>query len=86
MSLIHESGEDTAGDDAVIDECTEELDELIMSLDRYSPAVVAVAMGACLGGLLGALIDESLCTSEEVRELLREIESGALQEPMPLER
>jgi hypothetical protein len=86
MSLIHESGEDTARDESMIDECIEELDGLVMSLDRYPPAAVAVAMSACLAGLLGALIDESLITTEEVRELLREIESGTLDEPMPLER
>jgi hypothetical protein len=75
MSLIDESG-----DDPVIEECIEELDELVMSLDRYPPAAVAVAMSSCLEGLLGALLDEQLCTAEEVRELLREIESGVLQE------
>jgi hypothetical protein len=86
MSLIRKSGEDTAGDDAVIDECIEELDELVMRLDRYPPAAVAVAMSACLGGLLGALIDERLCTSEEARSLLREVESDFLEEPTPPER
>jgi len=86
MSLIQESDEDTAGDEAVIDECIEELDELVMSLERYPPAAIAVAMGACLGGLLGALIDERRCTSAQARELLREIESGVLDEPISLER
>lgn len=60
------------------DECIEELDELLMSLDRYPPAVLAVAMGACLEGLLGALLDEDVYSAEEVHELLRTIELGAL--------
>jgi hypothetical protein len=80
MSLSDESG-----DDAVVEECIEELDELIMSLDRYPPAAVAVAIGTYLEGLLGALLDERQCTADEVRELLREIESGAIESSPPEE-
>ena len=78
MSLIDESDGETAAE-----ECIQELDELLMNLDRYSPTAVAVAMGTCLEGLLGALLDEGQCTAKEVRELLREIESGVLQEQPP---
>jgi hypothetical protein len=73
MSLVNESA-----DDAAVEECIEELEELVMSLDRYPPAAVAVAIGTYLEGLLGALLDERQCTAEEVRELLREIESGVI--------
>lgn len=68
---------------SLIDECIEELDEIVMSLDRYPPAVLAVAMGTCLEGLLGALLDGDLYTAEEARELLRAIELGALGEAPP---
>ena len=81
MPLIDESD-----DDAVVEECIEELDELVMSLDRYPPAAVAVAIGTYLEGLLGALLDESQCTADEVRQLLREIESGVLEEQTPAKR
>jgi hypothetical protein len=74
MSLIDESD-----NDALAEECIEELEELVMSLDRYPPAAVAVAMVACLEGLLGALLDERQCTADDVRELLREIESGVIE-------
>ena len=73
-SAINESGDDT-----VIEECIEELDELVMSLDRYPPAAVAVAIATYLEGLLGALLDEHQCTADEVRQFLREIESGVLE-------
>lgn len=66
------------GDDTVVEECLQELEELFMSLDRYPPAAVAVAMATYLEGLLGALLDEGRCTAEEVRELLREVESGVI--------
>jgi len=75
MSLIDESD-----DDAAVEECIEELEELVMSLDRFPPAAIAAAMGTYLEGLLGVLLDERQCTAEEVRELLREIESGVLGE------
>ncbi|HEX5460859.1 MAG TPA: hypothetical protein VFX20_12900 [Steroidobacteraceae bacterium] len=74
MSLI-----DDSDGDAVVEECIEELDELVMSLDRFAPAAVAVAMGTYLEGLLGALLDDGQCTADEVRMLLREIESGVLE-------
>lgn len=74
---------DEAGDDAAVEECIQELDELIMSLDRYPPTAVAVAMGTYLEGLLGALLDERQCTADDVRALLREIESGVIESAPP---
>lgn len=74
---------DESDDDAVVEECIEELDELVMALDRYPPTAVAVAIGTYLEGLLGALLDERQCTGDEVRELLREIESGVLRPSDP---
>lgn len=74
MSLI-----DEANNEAVVEECIEALDELVFSLDRYPPCAVALALGAYLEGLLGALLDERQCTVDEVREFLREIKSGVLQ-------
>lgn len=70
---------DDSADDAVIEECIEEIDELAMSLDRYPPGAVAVAVATYLEGLLGALLDERQCTAEEIRQLLREIEAGVIE-------
>ncbi|HEX5209247.1 MAG TPA: hypothetical protein VFW10_15825 [Steroidobacteraceae bacterium] len=81
MPLIEHSA-----DDNILEECIEELDELVMSLDRFPPTAVAVAMGTYLESLLGALLDERQCTAEDVRELLREIESGVLEENASNER
>ena len=77
---------DETNDDALVEECIEELDELVMALDRYSLAAVAVAIGTYLEGLLGALLDERQCTVDEVRQLLREIEAGVLQPPSSAEK
>ena len=78
MSLIDDSDEDAA-----VEECIQELDELVMSLDRYPPAAVAVAIGTCLEGLLGALLDEHQCTADDVRALLQEIETGVIGSGRP---
>ena len=78
MSLI-----DDSADDAVTEACIEEVDELLMSLDRYSPSVVTVAIATYLEGLLGALLDERQCTAEEIRQLLREIEAGVIESVLP---
>lgn len=66
-------------DEAIVEKCIEELDELVTTLDQYPPGAVAVALSTYLEGLLGALLDERQCTADEVRTLLREIESGVLE-------
>ena len=47
-------------------------------LRRYPIDAVAVAAGSYFAGLLGALFDERQFTPDEIRELLREIESDIL--------
>jgi len=63
-------------DEAVFIACIQELDELVeRKLRRYPLGTIVVAMATCLAGMLGALLDESQCTPDEIRELLRGIES-----------
>lgn len=81
MSLVDESD-----GEPVVEECIQEFDELVMSLERFPPAAVAVAIGTYLEGLLGALLDDGHCTAEDIRGLLREIEAGALEEQAPVRR
>jgi hypothetical protein len=66
-------------DEVIVEKCIEELDAMVTTLDRYPPGAVAVALGTYLEGLLGALLDERQCTADEIRNLLREIESGILE-------
>lgn len=66
-------------DDAVVIACIQELDDFISRrFRRYPVGAVTIAIGTHLEGLLGALIDERQCTAEEVRELLRGIESAVM--------
>jgi hypothetical protein len=56
---------DETNDYALVEECIEELDELVTALDRYPLAAVAIAIATYLEGLLGALLDERQCTAHE---------------------
>jgi len=70
---------DTARDEATVEECLDELEELLASLKRFSPTVLAIALRVHLEGLLEALLEGKVCTPEEVRDFVRELERDALQ-------
>ena len=75
MTEVDESGDD----DTVVIACVQELDEFVMrKLRRYPIDAVAVAAGSFLAGLLGTLFDERQFTADEIRDLLRQIESDIL--------
>jgi len=69
---------DSARDDGSVEECLDELNDFVASLE-YSPTVLAVALRVHLEGLLHALLEGKICTPEEVREFVRELERDALQ-------
>lgn len=70
---------DTAPDGGTVEECLDELNDFIATLERYSPTILAVALRVHLEGLLHALLEGKLCTREEVRDFVRELERDALQ-------
>ena len=70
---------DTARDEATVEECLDELEELLATLKRFSPTVLAIALRVHLEGLLEALLEGKVCTPEEVRDFVRELERDALQ-------
>jgi hypothetical protein len=70
---------DTAQDDGTVEECLDEVNDLVAGLQRYSPTVLAIALRVHLEGLLHALLEGQLCTREEVRDFVRELERDALQ-------
>ena len=71
--------DESCDDDAMVIACIQELDEFVTrKLRRYPIDAVAVAAGSYLAGLLGALFDEHQFTADEVRQLLREMESDIL--------
>jgi hypothetical protein len=68
-----------ARNDGTIEECLDELDQALDGLQRYPPAVLAVALRVHLEALLQALLEGRICTREEVRDFVRELERDALQ-------
>lgn len=70
---------EAARNDGVVEECLDELNELMAGLQRYPPAVLAVALRVHLETLLQALLDGKVCSREEVRDFVRELERDALQ-------
>jgi len=71
---------DESEDEAVFVACMQEVDDLVSGrLRRYPIGAIVVAICTCLAGLLGALLDESQCTVDDVHELLRDIESEILE-------
>jgi len=64
--------------DGTVEECLDELNDFIEGL-RYSPTVLAVAMRVHLEAVLRALLEGGLCTREEVRDFIRELERDSLQ-------
>jgi hypothetical protein len=65
--------------DGTIEECIDDLDELLSGLDRYSHAVLAAAMRAHLTGLLRALLVNRACTQREVSAFIRELERDTVK-------
>lgn len=71
---------EVARDDTTLEACLDELNEFVAGLEHYTPSALAVALRVHLAALLHALLEIELCSREEVREFLRELEHDALQE------
>ena len=65
--------------DGAVEECLDELNDVLFGLERYAPTTLAVALRVHLSTLLQALLDKQVCTREEIRDFVRELERDALQ-------
>jgi hypothetical protein len=70
---------DVARDEHALEACLDEIGDFLSGLERYTPPVLAVALRVHLEALLQALLENSWCTREELREFIRELEREALQ-------
>jgi hypothetical protein len=70
---------DTARSDGTVEECLDELNDLLAGLQHYTPIVLAVALRVHMETLLQALLEGKMCTREEVRDFVKELERDALQ-------
>lgn len=68
----------TGPGDGTVEECLDELNDFIAGLS-YPPTVLAVALRVHLETLLQALLEGKICTREEVRDFVKELERDSLQ-------
>lgn len=66
--------------DGMLEECVDEIDEFITTLQRYPEAVLAFALRIHLGKLLRALQERGLCTPAEMLVFLDALKSEARPE------
>ena len=67
-------------EDGTLEECLDEINDFVLTLDRYPPRMIAVAMRAHLEILLRALLECDMCTRQELKTFVREIEQEVLEE------
>ena len=67
-------------EEGTLEECLDEINEFVQALDRYPPRMIALAMRAHLEILLHALLDCDMCTRQDVRTFVREMEEEVLEE------
>lgn len=63
---------------AAIEECVDDIDDFIATLERYPEPVIALALRVHLGGLLRTLVEQHVCAREDVRHFVLELEQEAL--------
>jgi hypothetical protein len=63
---------------AAIEQCVDEIDDFIETLERYPGSVIAMALRIHLGALLHAMYDDQLCSREQVREFVAALEQEAI--------
>jgi hypothetical protein len=63
---------------AALEECVDEIDDFVETLERYPGSVIAMALRIHLGALLRAMVDDQLCSRQEVREFVLALEQEAI--------
>jgi hypothetical protein len=67
-----------ASEDGTIEECVDEIDTFVDGLERYSVPVLAFALRVHLSGLLRAMIDGDICSPDDVRQFVHDLQQEAL--------
>lgn len=73
------SAADAMREDGTVEECLDELGEMLDALRGYPLSVLAVALRVHLQALLQVMLMGELCTRPEVRAFLKELEREALE-------
>jgi hypothetical protein len=70
----------TLDETGTLEECMDEINDFVQTLDRYPPLMVATSLRAHLEILLRALLECDMCTRREVREFVQGMEQEVLEE------
>jgi hypothetical protein len=65
-------------DDNAMEECLDEIDDFMGTLQRFSDSVIAMSMRIHLAALLRAMVESRFCTREDLREFVVALEQEAL--------
>jgi hypothetical protein len=76
-------GTSRSNEDGTIEECIDEIDAFVDGLERYTVPVLAFAMRVHLSGLLRAMVDGEICSPNDVRQFVHELEQEALGDGEP---
>ena len=71
---------DSTVDEGTLEECLDEMNDFVQTLTRYPPRMIAMAIRAHLEILLRAILECDLCTRDDVRGFVRELEQGVLED------
>lgn len=73
--MLNQSDESSAD---MIEACADDLDDFIASLDRFAEPVIAIALRIHLAALLRTLVEQHVCSREDVRNFILELEQETL--------
>jgi len=79
------SFQDPTTAEGALEECLDEINDFVTTLDRYPPTTVAVALSVHLQTILRALIECELCTPQQVRSFVEELQRDVLEEVQTLQ-
>ena len=63
-----------------LEECLDEINDFVQTLTRYPPRMIAMGMRAHLEILLRTMLEFDLCRRDDIKEFVRELEQGVLEE------
>ncbi len=72
--------EDPTTTKGAIEECLDDINTFAATLERFSPATIAIAMSVHLQTMLCALVECELCSAEQVRGFMQQLERDVCAE------
>ena len=63
-----------------LEQCVDEIDDFVETLQRYPGSVIAMALRVHLAALLRAMLDDQQCSAQEARDFVQALEHEAIGE------